>query len=60
MFHDLKKMEYSATSDECISDDKLNQLSFLDRFMKETQRLYPSVPIIARHLEEPVVFSAFD
>jgi cytochrome P450 len=44
-----------ATPDECLSDSKLNELSFLDRFMKESQRLYPSVPGLARYLDEAIV-----
>lgn len=48
---------------ENISDDlqlldmqQLNNLKYLDCFIKETQRLYPSVPIIIRECTTDVVF----
>lgn len=49
------KFLFAASLDESLSEESLNQLVFLDRFMKETFRLYPPLPIIARHLDEPAI-----
>ena len=39
---------------DTMTIEKLNELHFLDRFIKESQRLFPSVPIIARRLEQNI------
>ena len=43
---------------EEITPDTLAELTFLDRFVKESQRMYPSVPVVARKLEEPLDLGA--
>jgi len=47
--------------DEIFKDSKtpatvkeLSQLKYLDRIIKETLRIYPSVPVISRKLSEDV------
>ncbi|XP_056647982.1 cytochrome P450 4C1-like [Diorhabda sublineata] len=37
----------------------LNELKILERFIKETLRLYPSVPVISRFLDEDVVLNGY-
>lgn len=38
--------------DQTLSVSALNSLDFLDRTIKEVQRLYPSVPFIGRQIYE--------
>ncbi len=37
-----------------ISMELLNSLTFLDKFIKETLRLYPIIPLFGRDLETPI------
>lgn len=40
--------------DEEVSEDKLERLVYLEMVLKETMRLWPSIPFIARSLTEDV------
>ncbi|XP_075166025.1 putative cytochrome P450 4p3 [Haematobia irritans] len=49
--------EYIGDEDLSSLDmQKLNNLKYLDCFMKETQRMYPSVPSISRECTSDIVF----
>ncbi|GMR52425.1 hypothetical protein PMAYCL1PPCAC_22620, partial [Pristionchus mayeri] len=43
---------------DCTKDD-LARMSFLERCIKETLRLFPSVPFVVRHLENDLRMGAF-
>ncbi|XP_013112575.2 probable cytochrome P450 4p3 isoform X1 [Stomoxys calcitrans] len=62
LYPDMQKKCYEELQ-EYISDDltlldmqQLNNLKYLDCFIKETQRMYPSVPGIARECTSDTVF----
>ena len=39
-------------SDRCPTMNDLGEMQYLQRVIKETLRLYPSVPVIAREIKE--------
>ncbi|XP_061395657.1 cytochrome P450 4p1-like [Musca vetustissima] len=48
--------EHIAGDHATLDMQQLNNLKYLDCFIKETQRMYPSVPIIGRECTEDTVF----
>lgn len=38
-----------------LTMEKLQNLPYLERFIKETLRIYPSVPVVSRELSEDIV-----
>lgn len=49
--------EIFGTSNRNATKNDLNQMLALDRVIKETLRLYPSVPYMSRKLEKDLVIS---
>lgn len=41
-------------ADEPVTTEHLPELQLLDRVLKESQRMYPSVPIIGRTITHPI------
>ncbi|CAH2108029.1 unnamed protein product [Euphydryas editha] len=46
-------------SDRSPTTDDLSEMKYLECCMKESLRLYPSVPLIARHLREEIVLGDY-
>jgi len=44
---------------EVITADDVKEIKYLDLIIKEAQRLYPSVPVFARYIEEEVVIGKY-
>lgn len=44
---------------ENITYDKIQKMEYLERCLKETMRLFSSVPLIARRLSENLVISKY-
>ena len=44
---------------ESITYDKIQKMEYLERCLKETMRLFSSVPLIARRLSENLVISKY-
>lgn len=45
---------------ESVTSEHLPELQLLDRVLKESQRLYPSVPIIGRTITHPIKITGED
>ncbi|XP_075169920.1 cytochrome P450 4p1-like [Haematobia irritans] len=62
LYPDMQQFCYEEIQhhiDDNISNlnmQQLNNLKYLDCFLKETQRLYPSVPLITRQCDQDLVF----
>ena len=44
---------------ETVTIDKLNQMKYLERCIKEALRLYPSVPMIGRVVHEDMILRMY-
>ena len=53
VYDEIQKIFPSKDSPVVASDD-LNKMDFSDRFIKETMRLYPVVPIVSRYAKDDV------
>lgn len=50
----VKEINTVILQPESVNIDNLNSLKYLEQCIKETMRLYPSIPLIARKLSEDV------
>lgn len=55
VFEEVKLIFPDKTTDNFVNYDDLNNLEFTERVIKETMRLFPAVPVMARNAT-----SAFD
>lgn len=50
LFKELQ--EVFVSQDEEITDEKMNQLIYMDMVIKESMRYWPPVPYVSRHLSK--------
>lgn len=54
--HNKRIKRIHAGPNDPVTADTFTKMHHFDRCLKETQRLYPSVPTIVRQLDEPLEF----
>lgn len=52
-----EQLEIFGDSDRSPTSKDINEMKYLERVLKESQRLYPSVPLIARYIHEDLPLS---
>lgn len=47
-------VEHQTSGDWYITSEQLRQMKYLDRVIKESLRMWPSIPFVARQMTEDV------
>lgn len=53
VYEEVKSIFPDNNIDNFVNYDDLNQLEFTERVIKETMRLFPAVPVMARNATAP-------
>ncbi|XP_077541883.1 uncharacterized protein LOC144153962 isoform X3 [Haemaphysalis longicornis] len=59
LIHDELDSIFGDDIDRCVTSEDLKQMMYLECAIKESQRIYPSVPVIGRTCTEPFTIGGF-
>lgn len=59
LFKEIKNV-FGSDKNEPITSQQLQELTYLDFVIKESMRLYPPIPAIARYIEEDISLGMFE